>query len=199
VAAERVRPSFLATISVTTVMATYKKNPDELATAPIEAFSDLQLRVALGDQVRLLPLATRGPFVIGRSSTADIRIDHGSISRRHAELRVKPGLAVVDLSSQNGTRVRGALVAPSQPVDVVPGESFQVGLATLTVEARSPPSKVDASPLRSELRASEREKIRAALEQCGGNQTKAARLLGISRRSLVSRLSKHDLPRPRKA
>jgi hypothetical protein len=41
------------------------------------------------------------------------------------------------------------------------------------------------------VRAHEREQIR-------GNQTKAARLLRISRRTLVSRLSEHGLPRPKK-
>lgn len=44
----------------------------------------------------------------------------------------------------------------------------------------------------------ERERIMSALAQSGGNQTKAARLLGISRRTLTSRLSQYNLPRPRK-
>jgi len=44
----------------------------------------------------------------------------------------------------------------------------------------------------------ERRRIIAALEQCAGNQTKAAKLLGISRRTLVTRLEEYALPRPRK-
>jgi DNA-binding NtrC family response regulator len=44
----------------------------------------------------------------------------------------------------------------------------------------------------------ERRRIIDALEQCAGNQTRAAKLLGISLRTLVSRLGEHDIPRPRK-
>jgi len=44
----------------------------------------------------------------------------------------------------------------------------------------------------------ERERILWALERCAGNQTKAARLLGVSRRTLVARLEEYNLPRPRK-
>jgi DNA-binding NtrC family response regulator len=43
----------------------------------------------------------------------------------------------------------------------------------------------------------DRQRIIAALEQCAGNQTRAAKLLGISRRTLVNRLATHDIPRPR--
>ncbi len=50
----------------------------------------------------------------------------------------------------------------------------------------------------SETFAAERARIIAALDQCSGNQTRAAKLLGVSRRTLVSRLVTYQIPRPRK-
>lgn len=44
----------------------------------------------------------------------------------------------------------------------------------------------------------ERRRIEEALEVCQGNQTRAAEMLGISRRTLVGRLSEYGMPRPRK-
>jgi two-component system, NtrC family, response regulator AtoC len=71
-----------------------------------------------------------------------------------------------------------------------------------------PPSMVrghvrkDPSPetavLASEIRSLERARIIEVLDRCSGNQTKAAELLGVSRRTLVSRLAEYGLPRPRK-
>lgn len=46
--------------------------------------------------------------------------------------------------------------------------------------------------------SSERERIARALDACGGNQTRAAQLLGISRRTLINRLEAFAMPRPRK-
>jgi DNA-binding NtrC family response regulator len=59
-----------------------------------------------------------------------------------------------------------------------------------------PPSERDK--LLQQMESLERQRVVDALARCGGNQTKAALELGISRRTLVSRLGAYDLPRPRK-
>jgi len=52
--------------------------------------------------------------------------------------------------------------------------------------------------LLTEIKLVERARIIEALERCGGNQSKAARLLGISRSTLVTRIEEFGLPRPQK-
>jgi DNA-binding NtrC family response regulator len=50
-----------------------------------------------------------------------------------------------------------------------------------------------------EIQHFERERIVDALSRCAGNQTEAAKLLGVSRRTLVYRLRAYRIPRPRGA
>ena len=45
----------------------------------------------------------------------------------------------------------------------------------------------------------ERERILSVLSECGGNQSRAAKMLGIARSTLVLRLESYGVPRPRKA
>jgi two-component system, NtrC family, response regulator AtoC len=51
--------------------------------------------------------------------------------------------------------------------------------------------------LQAEMKSLERTRILEALERCRGNQSEAARQLGIPRRTLVSRLSELGLTRRR--
>jgi DNA-binding NtrC family response regulator len=60
--------------------------------------------------------------------------------------------------------------------------------------ATIPPPPGGAAPHSEE----ERTRIVQALDACHGNQTQAAKMLGISRRTLVTRLGEYALPRPRK-
>ena len=79
--------------------------------------------------------------------------------------------------------------------------STSPGAGTVTPTLPPPPPSPGADrmgDLRVELRELERQRILDALEQCAGNQTQAAKLLGISRRTLVTRLGELDLPRPRR-
>jgi two-component system NtrC family response regulator len=46
------------------------------------------------------------------------------------------------------------------------------------------------------LEALERELILKALERAAGNKSRAARLLGLTRRTLYSRMEKHGLHKP---
>jgi DNA-binding NtrC family response regulator len=58
----------------------------------------------------------------------------------------------------------------------------------------------DSAPvtLTAEIADIERTRIIETLEQCGGNQTRAARILGMSRTTLVARMEAYALRRPRK-
>jgi DNA-binding NtrC family response regulator len=74
---------------------------------------------------------------------------------------------------------------------VEPAQRAESDSARATVP---PPAKV----LKDELRRLERERILNTLKDCCWNQTRAAEILGISRRTLINRLDEYEVDRPRK-
>ena len=80
-----------------------------------------------------------------------------------------------------------------EPADL-PGHITHVAYSG---RAAAPPTAAASTPI-SATAIAERERILQALEQCAGNQTRAAKLLGISLRTLVNRLTEYGVARPRK-
>lgn len=80
----------------------------------------------------------QGTVVVGRASVSDLRLQHPSISRRHAQVkRQGEQFFVKDLGSQNGTFVNKQRIATE--VEVKPGDTIAMGNAL--VRLRGPLEK----------------------------------------------------------
>jgi transcriptional regulator with PAS, ATPase and Fis domain len=86
-----------------------------------------------------------------------------------------------------------ALDLPNEPGDTLGAEADTtvVGVSNAFVRSLYTGVAGDGEEL-------EKERVISALEACGGNQTRAAKLLRVSRRTLVNRMDEFNLPRPRK-
>ncbi len=80
------------------------------------------------------PLPPTGTLTIGRSTSCDIRIDHSSVSRKHAILHLGAVPKVEDAGSQNGTRIAGRMAASGAQVPVAPGEIIEIGQVVLVIQ-----------------------------------------------------------------
>jgi two-component system, NtrC family, response regulator AtoC len=103
---------------------------------------------------------------------------------------------------------RAVVLSAGMPIDVLHLADMPMPIpAPAPIPAPTPPAMVfDAPPpstattavLKEQVESLERQRIVEALQQSGGNQTEAAKLLGISRRMMLGRLDAYGLPRPRK-
>jgi transcriptional regulator with GAF, ATPase, and Fis domain len=67
-----------------------------------------------------------------------------------------------------------------------------------SVRPAAVPVQPPTASLRDHVHASEKERIVEALAKAHGNQTRAAELLGVSRRTLINKIEAHGIGRPRK-
>ncbi|MES1208206.1 MAG: sigma-54 dependent transcriptional regulator, partial [Pseudomonadota bacterium] len=96
----------------------------------------------------------------------------------------------------------------SRPVPPPPAAGTPPPLLDAHKLSGATPRQVDAgrfdvpSPVRAArgaTNAAERERIIAALNACAGNQSRAAKLLGIPRRTFLTKLDGYGIPRPKKS
>ncbi len=105
----------------------------------------LELAVFAAGGVTRHPLPAEGKLILGRAEESDIRIDDGSVSRRHAQIFLGPPMRIEDLGSANGTTVRrekGAggtvrlldtRVDPGKVVEFGVGDAINLGSTILVV------------------------------------------------------------------
>jgi DNA-binding NtrC family response regulator len=105
------------------------------------------------------------------------------------------GVTYVELS-------RGPSMRPSAPPPPRSGSGLEAAQSPAPIAVPPPPSVPRPSPpkktLAEDVTEVERRRIIEALEQCAGNQVRAAELLGVSRRTLINRMIAYAIPRPRK-
>jgi len=84
--------------------------------------------------IEVLPVAKspQNPYPdrvsVGRARNCDVVLRDPSVSKLHAHFRLgQPKLELVDIDSQNGTRVNGRPLPAHQPIAVTPGDVLLFG------------------------------------------------------------------------
>lgn len=91
-----------------------------------------------------------GHHAIGRGLTADLRLRHPSVARRHALLRVSTGDAhVFDLSTAGSLQRNGDVVSRSAPAK--PGDRFAIGECELEIIGDAEGDRTGAPPRQRDL------------------------------------------------
>ncbi|HEX3694336.1 MAG TPA: sigma 54-interacting transcriptional regulator [Polyangia bacterium] len=96
-------------------------------------------------------------------------------------------------------KMRGTVAAPAAPParPTTMMAAVSTPRAALTKPASASAANTPSPALLDEHDHEERARIVDALARCQGNQTRAARLLGMPRRTFCARLKSYDIPRPR--
>ncbi len=174
-------------IDVRFIAATNRELPAEVAAGRFR--QDLYYRLD-GVTLSIPPLRLRSGEIAGfaRSFLAEasaqlarpLRLSRGALAR--LEQHAWPG----NIRELRNVIERAALICPADEIDE---EHLQLA------DERDAPAA--SGSLHADVESLERRRIVEALEACGGNQTRAAAKLGISRGTLVSRLKQFGITRPR--
>jgi transcriptional regulator with GAF, ATPase, and Fis domain len=202
-------------IDVRFIAATNRDLQSDIAAGLFRA--DLYYRLN-GMTIAIPPLRDR-PTEIGPLARAFAALAMTKLGRRGAIAIASDALAVLEAYPWPGN-VRELRNAIERAVLLTPGDEIHAGslpldrlgaddnaatgefddsmtLRTHRVDVGVPePGK--HSDLHAGVKSYERQRILDALASCDGNQTRAAKLLGISRTTLAARMDAFDLPRPRK-
>ncbi len=177
------------TVDVRIIAATNRDLAEQVAARGFRA--DLFYRLA-GMPVELPPLRQR-PNEIEP-------LAHGFLSQAAERLaRPLPEISPAAIAELQAYEFPGNVRELKSVVErallVCEGARLEPEHLMLPKSAQAPPS----ADLRSQLKAFERDRIARALEQSGGNQSAAARLLGIGRRTLIDKLAEHGLASKRRS
>ena len=93
----------------------------------------LVLLVSADGRFTTHPLPERGEVSLGRGSNNRIRIEHPSVSRQHAVLRLGARIEIEDLNSSNGVRVQDRPLPAQGRSPVAVGEVIEIGEVMLVV------------------------------------------------------------------
>ena len=87
---------------------------------------------------------------------------------------------------------------PEDAMPLAPALTLPIGHPRAAAPSAASPVEMPERDIREQVRHFEKERILAALRETGGNQTRAAELLGVSRRTLTNKLGAHGIDRPRR-
>ncbi len=121
-----------ATTAMTSASASATADPAPVAAA--------ELVVILEHRTERQLVAREVSLLIGRGDDADLRLEHASVSRRHARLSSEGGLLrLSELRSRNGVLVNGRRLAAGSCVTLHAGDTLTLGAAVVIVTATRAP------------------------------------------------------------
>ncbi|MDF2693940.1 MAG: Response regulator of zinc sigma-54-dependent two-component system, partial [Labilithrix sp.] len=109
-----------------------------VAPRAIDKSARLRLIVFCAGQVSSHPVPRTGELVIGRGEDAHVRIDHVTVSRKHATIVLGDDPAIVDHGSFNGTSIGGRKIAPNTPVLLGIATIAELGETMVVLQVEGP-------------------------------------------------------------